>query len=234
MNFSQIQDYVKFYILDDPQGVLDRVDTWINQAMRQAEDRHNFLHMHASADFVTSAGVRKLGDLPERFKRIRGHPYRTRDDGGTLEIDATYSRSDIIRRFNNDSDNDRGNPLMLFINRETDDIEVFPYPDDNSDYGDGNYRITVPYWEYTADLVSTSDTNWWTDNFPFSLIHQATADGLLALREPETASTHIQLASSEFRRAVKRDSREQLPADLTLTPRKRVYEAGRRPRGDVR
>lgn len=231
MNFGDIQDRVKFYILDEVPEVTALVPVWINEAMRAAENRFSFLHMQAEQSYTTTEGNHALGSLPDRFKRPREHPYRLRDDGDITEIDLTYDLSHINRRFNSEPD-DGGKPLMLFV--DGNQLKVYPAPDGSSDYSDGDYRIHLPFWQYTAELSSTSDTNWWTDNFPFYLIYQAASEGLIAMRDPDNAAPLAQKAQQEYRRARVEDGRERVPENMTLRPRQSVYSAGRRPRRDIR
>lgn len=43
-------------------------------------------------------------------------------------------------------------------------LQVYPLPDGNSDWPDGEYRIQIPYYRYLPYLVGNSDANWLTTN----------------------------------------------------------------------
>lgn len=229
MNFATIQTKVKDYLLDLPDETELLVPEWINFVIREAEDDHNFRYMEAVEQYPTVEGNRDLGLKPDRWKDFRGYPYLIRDDGGTSEIDWAASLSDMVRQYSDDPDVDKGAPQFLL--QSEDSFDVYPYPDGQSDYTDGEYVLDVPYWRYSAELTADVDTNWLTDNYPWYVIFAAVSKGLVFNRDEQRAAGYVGMATDQYRRAVRKDKRSRLPDRMSLSVRPRVYGPGRQPRG---
>lgn len=228
MDYITIQNHVKNYLLDLPDETEALIPDWINLALREFEEPHNYRYMEASQEYITTVADRNLGVLPAGWKESRGFPYIKRFDGGRREIDWGASNSDMVRQYSDDSDIDKGAPQFLL--ELPDSLQVYPYPDGNSDYGDGEYVIEVPYWIFSEELTLPGDTNWVTDNYPWYLIYAATAKGMIFNREEERATGYIGLANDQVTRARRQDKRSRLPDRMSLAVRGRVFAPGRLPR----
>lgn len=228
MDFSTIQNHVKNYLLDLPDETEALIPDWINLALREFEETHNFRYMEASQEYITTEAARQLGEKPSGWKESRAFPFIERDDGGRREIDWGASASDMVRQYSDDADLSKGVPQFLLETPEA--LEVYPFPDGQSDYADGEYVIEVPYWGFSEELSDPSDTNWVTDNYPWYLIYAATAKGMIFNREEERATGYIGLANDQLTRARRYDKRSRLPDRMSLSVRGRVFAPGRLPR----
>lgn len=232
MDLQTLEGHVRGYILDVVQSTDDLVPTFINRAIRIAEERpFNFAYMAAEQAFTTTEGARLLGAKPTRWKRSRGLPYLTSDDFGTThEIQWAPSESEMLRMYPSESApaTDRAGPR--FVLERSDELWVYPVPDGESDYSDGDYRITVPYWTFSADLVDPDDDNWLTINAGWYVVFRATAEGLIRNREEERAATYLQLAEAEYTRVMNHEKRSRLPDRMSLHVRRDVFAPTKGPR----
>lgn len=238
MDFSTIKGHIREYVIDVPAETEALLDDWVNEALLDAERRHNFQHMYATESYTTTEDTRKLGDVPDNYKEPRGLPWKLFDDGQTVEFDWAASESDMIRQYGNDNDLDDGEPeFLLEVYNQTSgkrEFHLYPLPDDNSDYSDGDYRIEVPVWLYSPALADEGDTNWFTNQFPFYLIYKATYFGLLFNRDESRASAFNQLAEQMYRNAKSLDKRSKIPPRFTMPARRGVHAPSKRPRGRIR
>ncbi len=179
-DFATLQTRVKRRVIDLPASIVTEVPDLINEAIRELEDVHNFRVMRMSVAATTGEGARKLVTKPTDFKSFRGRPYFTSDLGIVTEMTIAPNIQAVLAKFGVGSADDRGTPKVLLEGEETDagvsDIDVYPLPNGLSDYSDGDYRVTVPYWRYLTALSANSDTNWFTVNAIPWIIAKATAE----------------------------------------------------------
>lgn len=208
--FSVIKDRVEEYLIDVPTATSLLIDAWVNKAVRDAQDEHNILFMDKTHSFTTALGTRVLGTKAAigDWKERRALPWLHLGDGDNKEIKWAPSKSEMIRRFTEDDAEDKGQPQFI-LETET-NFEVYPLPDDESLWDDGNHRVKLPYWSYLPALVQDEATNWFTDNADWYLVFQASAHGLLFNRDPQNASTLFQMATQELSRVVRLDKRKKL------------------------
>jgi hypothetical protein len=232
MDFGQIQDEVESWLLDLPSGAASRVPGWTNQAIKDAAKRHNFKCMEAELTPDTVDQQRLLVALPADWKEHRGLPYLYRQDGSTREINWAPSESEMIRTYaiqlpdeGNTTPADEGEPRYLLERGEYPDgqIDVFPLPDDESDWDNGNWRLVVPYWAYPADLALDSATNFFTLKGDFYCIWKAVSLGFAWNRDEERAQFFEAKAEREFKTLERIDKRSKLPDRITLGAYKDVY-----------
>ena len=179
-DFAALQTRVKRRVIDLPSSVTTEVPDLIREAIRELEDFHNFRVMRTSVDATTVEGTRKLVTTPSDFKSFRGRAYLTSDLGIMKEIVIAPNIQAALKRFGVGTADDRGAPKALLVSEETEaggsDIDVYPLPDGLSDYSDGDYRVTVPYWRYLTALSADGDTNWFTVNAIQWILAKATAE----------------------------------------------------------
>ena len=221
--FSAIKTRVKNYVIDDNTLTLAEISGWVNKAVRDAQDAHNFRHMEATQAFTTVVATRSLGNKPTLWKEKRDRPWLIDNLSGTRELDWLPSRSEAIRRFDDSTSLDKGEPKVLLELEST--IEVFPFPDGDSDYSDDEYRLTLPYWAYLAVLSGDTDTNWFTDNAEHYLVFAAAAEALTFDRDYENAAVLQEKTGGELRRLIRKDKRSKLARRITLTPVRDVRAA---------
>lgn len=241
MEFSELKSQTEFWLLDLPTGISTRVGGFVNEAIRKAEERHNFRCMEEELLPVTVNQQRELvsnKDSIIRWKESRGKPYYYRQDGTTVEIDWAPSESEMIRTFaiqlpdeGNTTPADEGPPRYL-LERDT-TIDVFPLPDDESDWDNGLYRVVVPFWGYLDDLSGDNDTNWFTNNSPYYIIWKACELGFMANRDEERADYFAGKAEPLFKEMRRADKLSRLGDRLTLARTNDVY-SGRTRDGEYR
>lgn len=226
--FAQLKTRVKDYLIDVPTKTDALVGAWINRAVRVAEEQHNFRHMEALHEATTTVSTRKLDDKPSDWKENREPPYFLREDGSTREMAWSPSGTDMRRQFDVEDTDDQGDPDFL-LETET-ELHVFPFPDGASDWdSDFEYRIKVPYWAYTAELVNDGDTNWFTDKAEWYVTFFAVAEGLLFNRDTQEATLYLERAATEYGRVRTVDKRARALSPRQLVPRVGVFGPARKP-----
>ena len=192
ITYATIQARVQSRVIDLPSAVLAEIPTLVNDAVHFLCGLHNFRVMQAEADYTTVSGFHVLGAIPADWKEPRGMAYYVSNVGWTKQVNWQPSREYTYRRYAPLDPNQKGPPVDIMLgepesvdnpdvsNPDRDmsalNLEIYPYPDGLSDYGDGQYRIKVPYWAYLPDLASGGDHNWFTDWGDRYLVDMATAD----------------------------------------------------------
>lgn len=228
MDNGQVKAEVESWLLDLPAGASSRVQGWINQAVLDATQRYNFKFMEDEELPITVNQQRELFTKPARWKARREEPYIFWQDGSTTPINWAQSEAQMIRTYaiqlpdeGNTSPADEGQPRYL-LERDT-TVDVFPLPDDESDWNNGLYRLAVPYWRHAAEMSADADTNFFTANAPYYCIWRACALGFKWARDEERADTYVRDAEREFQKVKTQDKLAKLPAKLTLEVHKDVY-----------
>lgn len=229
--FSELQTRVERRLIDLPSAVSAEVPTLINEAIRSLEEDHDFKVMETeSQTFTTTSGSHTLGDVPSDFKKMRGLPFVVHNDGSIRRIGSPYHRTAVERVYTR-GDTDFTGPPQFVLDAEPDDtgdrdFEVYPYPDGNSDYSGGEYRIVVPYWRYLPDLSADADTNWFTVNAEKYIVRKATAEGFFLDWDEEHGTIWEAKASDEARRVIKVDKLYRLGGVTTLA----IHKGAKAPR----
>lgn len=212
MTFLEIQTAVQTRLIDLPTAVLDAIPSLINEAVKAAEQRHNFKTMEARADFVTVVDARAMtGTFPTDFKEYRGRPWYQEELGSIRLMHYAPDENSALMKYDA---SDVGEPKLLLP--APDALTVFPLPDGTSDYTDGEYRVRVPYWKYVAALAADGDTNWFTQNAEFYLINQATSDGFSIDWDEGRAKYWQGLADTKYAQMILKDKYEWLSTTDTL------------------
>lgn len=159
---GDIQARVLRRVIDAPPSVVAEIQDLVNDAIREAEDRTDFPWMSSQIAYTTIVNQRTLGAVPGDWKKWREKPYYTEfTDGKARGLiippnDAAASMAISADR------TDRPYYLTrsdLVAATGSSDFNVYPLPNGLSDYADGEYRVTIPYWRYLPDLSANSDTN---------------------------------------------------------------------------
>lgn len=236
MDLSTMRGYVQDYMVDVPSTVTDAlINAWINEGLRKAETRHNFRYMEATHSATSVAATRKLDDKPSDWKETRAWPWVLRDDGSEFQILWAASASDMLTQFDDSDTDDDGAPA--FILETESELHLYPYSDGKSDYGDGEYRVKMPYWKRSADLSADSDAedvNPLIGMAPWYPVWYAAHEGLLLTRDEQRAGIYLSKAETDFKLAVTKDKQSRLPDRMTLVPRTGVYGNALNARGRKR
>lgn len=223
MDLQTARQRVQDYVIDLPSETVSLIDSWINKAVRTAEERHNFRYMAQTLSTITVTGQRKLDDKPALWKEAGAPPWLQRDDGSNREMEWAPSKSEMVRDFDIEDADDKGSPR--FVLETADELRVFPFPDGESDYLDGEYRVRVPYWSYSALLSSNGDSNPLTLAAPWYVVFYAVSEALIFNRDEGRGGAYAGKAEQEFVKARLVDKRSRLPDRMTVVPRRDVFGA---------
>lgn len=224
--FLSIRNRVQTRVIDLPTAVLAEVPALVNMAIRRIQVKHNFKVMEAELAAVTNrlAGDsgRFLTAMPGLFKEFRGDPFWIKNDGTVRGLKTAQKRGDVWGPDYMDNA-DIGFPLVLveetgFATDSIPNLDVYPLPDGNSDYGDGEYRIFIPYWTYLTDLVSDGDTNWFTTNAEEWIVAYATSEAFAIDWDEERMAVWAQRAQVFYNDVILQDKRARLAGVTTLVP----------------
>lgn len=228
--YSSIKARVVTRVIDLPSAVLAEVPILINEAIRDLQSQHNFKVMEGELSFVTTIGQRVLGAVPyTTFKEYRGEPWFVRfTDGSIRYLTSPGAREAIWGLIDQD---DVGFPQLILdgIPNDTNqrNFEVYPLPDGLSDYADGEYRVTIPYYRTIPDLVADGDSNWFTVNAERFIVEWATAKAFALDWDEQHSAVKMQEAELERRIVVKKDKTYRLAGVNEFVPHWRGVHANR-------
>lgn len=228
MTYLDLQTEIRQNIIDLPTTVTNRVPTLVKRAITALQNRHNFKVMETEQEYITTVSTRSIGAQPTNFKEWRLFPSHLENEGGWQKMYLTQNISEI--RQAKIEEDDLGFPIFLIPSDATDingsaTMDVYPLPDGNSDYNDGEYRIFVPYIKYLPDLSANDDSNWFTVNASEYIINYATGLGFLADWDEAHSAVWMQLAENKFKEVVQRDKVLRLSHVTELVPYRDVNEA---------
>lgn len=218
--FGDLKTRVTRTLMDAPAPTVLEVPLYINEAMTKLQNKHNFFVMQAQITYTTSS-VRTLGDVPTDWKHYRGKPYVLNELGGGHWVTIATSRgqAEAYR-----SQLDEGSPQVLLKAEETTtgtgSFEVYPLPNGTSDYSDGEYRLTVPYWKYLPTLAADGDTNWFLqqDDAITYIVREAVANGFEFNEDDNRADRWHKRADAAYHDILLLDKYRWLSASDTLVP----------------
>lgn len=254
INYSTLQSRINTRVIDLPSAVSAEVPTLVNDAIHFLCAQHNFKVMEGEVAFVTTTPsplTHTIGQIPSDWKEQRDNPYYLSNIGWVKEMLWQPSRLYEYRRWAPADQNQIGPPrdLLLGESKSADNpdpgnpdqdmsqlnIEVYPFPDGQSDYSDGQYRIKVPYWRYLPELSAGTDHNWFTDWADRFIIDYATAEAFMLDWDEQRAGFWMQKAVGPkwdgftystlggwARQAINRDSSIRMAPGKSLTPRRDV------------
>lgn len=228
--FKQLQDRVKANVIDLPAELIAAVPRYVNQAIRDAQDAHNYRAMEHTIEFTTTTGDHALGELPF-FKDTNGDPWIRHADGGETEIEWAPSIQELVKYHSITAADDEGRPKHLIeasVEASLTDfnvmhLDVYPFPDDQSDHPDGLWRIRVPYWRYLAPLVNDGDFNWFTINAELYVEQRATAYAFRFNEDEDRSDRWLLLSTAQLKIVESIDKRSKLKKNLVLVPRRDVH-----------
>ncbi len=214
--FGELQSRVRANIIDLPSNVSSRVPDLINQAIRELEDRHNFIGMQAFHTPISTIGTNSLGTLPTNWKESYGDATYISDPNTNENLPlkwlGSYSQGAIL------FPSTRPGPPQLLNNPTATSLFVLPFPDGRSLYSDGEYRFFIPYYSYLPELVNSGDTNFFTDRASLYIEQWATGEAFPRNWDEERAAFWKQLAENSYISIRNTDKRRQLQGITTLVP----------------
>lgn len=220
--YLEIQNDVAALVIDLPTSVQSAVPNLVNQAIRDLQRDYNWRAMEESTVFVTSEG--SLDPTPNTIANFKEY----RDKGPYLLKQLTRAKRyltviDTDKDMAVLSDADLPTEPEFLINSVNHDTGVWtftiaPYPDANSDWDDGNYRIIVPSYVYSADLSADGDTNWFTQNAADVITYMATAEAFARDWDYDSMAVWLQRAETKLKKLKKADKTNRLSSVDTLVP----------------
>lgn len=225
--FGELKTEVLTNLIDTPDAVQTYVGSYVNRAIRKLQTKHNFKAMETSATYTSVEGVRYIGYRSSRWKQARKSPFLTDNYGRTRQL---YWSDEIEAkaRYGTSTTYDYGAPRLIVENEvghgiEGDDgifstFDLYPYSDGLSDYDDGEYRITIPYWNYLTVLGSDDETNWFSENAEQWIVYQATADGFYTNEDEGRAQMWEKRAGREYGDVLMADKDRTLATVETMVP----------------
>ena len=222
--FLEIKTRVQTRLIDLPTAVSAEVPSLVNKAMLEIQKKHNFQVMKARSNYTTTIAVRILGAIPSDYKEFRSKPWYLTEDNGERKTIVPAKKIEDIEYFWTELDD--GWPDVLVEGLPSNvanarNFEIYPLPDGNSDYNDGEYRIRVPYWKFLPDLVADGDINWFTVYAEDYLINMATAEGFAIDWDEDRMALWTQKAAVKEKEAIKHDKVQQLAGIDILVPHHR-------------
>lgn len=211
--YSELRIEVLGNLIDTPVFVQGQVPKYINRALSKLQDKHNFIVQKAVLSATTATSTRNLIAVPANWKEPRGRPYYTSSTGMSNWIDYAPATGDAEGYR---SDQTIGAPEIILRDLQDDfgagNFQIYPLPNGASDFGDGQYRLFIPYWKYLPALSQDSDHNWFTDNNSTItwLTCDATARGFAANEDETRAEYWRKLAEVEWQDILLIDKRKVL------------------------
>ena len=222
--FVGIRTRIAAIVLDMPATLSAEVPNLVNDGLKFAMREHNFWCMKAEASFTTTAASATLGAMPADFKEFRTRPYYTTYDGTVKDVNMSKDYVDA-NVYVGISTSDVGYPQLISPSIDEASLLVRPLPDGASDYTDGEYRVTVPYWKYLDELSADSDTNWFTDKGEQFLINYAAAEAFARDWDEDRSKVWAMRRDASWTSLLKLDKIKSLSGDMTLVP----HNGARRP-----
>lgn len=222
--YAELQAETLLLVIDTPTAVQNLVPSMVRRAVRKLQVKHNFKCMEAETTFITASLNRTLGDRPTDWKMPRGNPYYIEQLGQTRDLQWVSARADAQARWGTSTDFDYGRPQGVYEDDLSQVFTVYPFPDTLSDYSDGNYRVTVPYWKYLGNLIAPGDTNWFSDNADEFIVYTAASDCFYANEDETRAQLWKTRAQMEYKDIVMVDKDRRLGETQQLVPHLGAYK----------
>ena len=227
--YQQLQTRVGHIVIDQPASVQAQVPTLVNEAIRELQREHDFKVCETELTATTVAGQRSLVSRPANWLKWRSLPYIIGVDGHVNHLEWAASKMAAARDFGlteggeADADIISGIPRAL-IERDASDelgtttIDVYPLPDGNSLYTNGEYRIVIPYVKTLTVLSASSSQNWFTNNGEQAIAFKAAAMAFFLNWDEEKGTYWTQLAAAEMRKLILLDKKQRLSQVREVVP----------------
>lgn len=218
--FLEMKTDVTALVIDAPTSVVTAIPTLINEAIRSMQREYNYRAMEQSTLFTTAEGVTTLGTIAN-FKEYRDKgPYLLKHISKARKL-ITALGPDVDQAVLSSVDfPDAPEFIMNSVNLTTGawTFILAPYPDVNSDWDDGNYRIIIPSYIYTADLSADGDTNWFTINARDYIVYKATGEAFGRNWDYDSMAIWLQRASEKLKEIRKADKLNRVSSVDALVP----------------
>ena len=229
--FIEIQNRVTRRLIDTNASITTEVPGLVNRALRIIQELHNFKIMEEQVEYTTTFETRLLNAQPTDWKESRLSPYIRQWDGASTPIQWLPSIQEAVKRYAIDDTNDKAMPEHVLWDGDSSSFHIYPFPDNQSNFTGGDWRVNIPYWKYLPELSADGDTNWFTLNADWWLTFLAVAEGFWLNWDEERAQFWEARAGLEFAKMKKINKSAMMTRQSrTLTPRFSVrgyYREGR-------
>lgn len=222
--YLDIQNRVLSRLIDTPGAVRAEVPILVNEALRTLMKMHDWKCMEAYFAVTTNVAVSSTGShalcpRPADWKIANGKPYFLADPTSrSRNIEWRTDRRLVLDTYGAREGYPRAMIDVVDITKSdgTSNFELYPLADGTSNYPDGEYRISIPYYRWLPLFVNGADSNWFSLYCDLFLIYRATADGFLMDWDPSNASIWEQEATREYAKLVKADKLREMGNVQTL------------------
>jgi len=181
--FAQFKDRLGRSVLRD--DIAADYGTYINEALREAQNRRSWLCMKREVPLVVPTGTgRETAALPADFKELQKRPavHYVTDEGLFIPADVVTEEQQVYRVWAFG-----GTPIctwpprVFFERRATGAILGVLEPLSQA------FNFTVKYYAYLPDLVADVDTSPLIDAYPMMVLAKAKAIAFSGLNDPVAA-----------------------------------------------
>jgi hypothetical protein len=229
MTFGSIKARVQRLLIDLPPNVQLEVPNLINEAVRSMQRRYNFRAMESVQTFNTVLGVTLLGSILN-FKEYRDEgPYLFEQYSRAKRLLTALDTDTPVATMSDSLRPDYPQFIQNIVNKTTGAYEfsVAPYPNQLSDWGDGAYRVVIPYYEFTPKLALDNDQNWFTENADDYIVKKAAADGFGWDWDYDSMALWLQRAEDAFTELKQTDKKQRLATVNAFVP---MWEGANQPK----
>lgn len=208
-------------LIDAPASVIAEVPLIVNDVYTDLQRDHRFWESQATLAVSTTEGSHVLASTPSDWGSYRGSTgWYVTELGDSRRIVLGKGSQEAAIRWNNVLD--IGEPR--YVTWVPSGLQVFPLPDGNADWEDGEYRVNVPYWSRLPALAADADQTWLTDLASDYLIAEATRRGFLLDWDEQRAQVWATEASTFKRELMLADKLKWLDGAEPMVPYPDVFQ----------
>lgn len=228
--YLELQTRVQQIVIDLPTAVTAQVPTLIKESVRRLQRLHDFKVCETLTSVLTTVeGTRTLAAVPADFYKFRRLPHLIHATGRTQDLGLFPDRGSAEREYGTLAGGEAtaadlsGSPRFLMLSENTDEngtmnFEVFPLPDGNSTYANGEYRIRVPYYKFLTELAASGSSNWFTTHAEEWLAWDAAGEAFFLNWDENRGALWKQKAASKYKEVIDADKRLRYSGFDTLQP----------------
>lgn len=175
---------------------------FINDALRQIQQRRNWWEMRDTADVTISAGMSESSPIT-RFKELRSNRtpiHSVNADGRLVEVDV-LTRASLLRR---------STPILSVLRLQcyierNDEVATIKLADNTAE----DVALKVYCYRFLEDLSAAGDSNFLTNDYPQMVLALTKALCFEAVNDPEAAVAE-ELYEKRYREASRTDARQEV------------------------
>lgn len=229
--FSGLVSRVSAELIDVPDRTEAQLETFVRQAIRKLQFRHDFnVCKTSTAVLTTSPSTNTLAQVPSDFLRFRKEPPHIIDNhGNVIELGVAPSLQAAEREFGSIAGGEfnvnelHRRPLVIAFSEPSNvanarNFLVYPMSDQLSLYTTapaGEYRIRIPYIKLLPDLTGTQE-NWFSSNAEEYIVYGACSIGFYFNHDEQRGQLWLQRAGAEVQDVLARDKNESFSGNTTL------------------